>query len=106
MLREDCAFFAKDNTDVGCAPGLELDIKLSNPEPVKRTYSSIPPPLNNEVKDSIYGLINRDWVQKSASSYSSPVLCVRKRDGTLRLCIVDRQLNEGQTTHSQNTGST
>ena len=94
MLREECASFAKDDTDVGCAPDLELDIKLSNPEPVKRTYSSIPPPLYNEVKDYIYDLINRGWVQKSTSSYSSPVVCVRKRDGTLRLCIDYRQLNE------------
>ena len=33
-------------------------------------------------------------MQKSTSSYSSPVVCVRKRDGTLRLCIDYRQLNE------------
>lgn len=94
MLREECSSFAKDDSDVGCAPDLELDIKLSNPEPVKRTYSSIPPPLYNEVKDYIYDLINRGWVRKSTSSYSSPVVCVRKRDGTLRLCIDYRQLNE------------
>ena len=94
MLREECNSFAKDDSDVGCAPDLELDIKLSNPEPVKRTYTSIPPPLYNEVNDYLYDLINRGWVRKSTSSYSSPVVCVRKRDGTLRLCIDYRQLNE------------
>ena len=94
MLREECSSFAKDDSDVGCAPDLELDVKLSNPEPVKRTYSSIPPPLYNEVKDYIYDLINRVWVRKSTSSYSSPVVCVTKRDGMLRLCIDYRKLNE------------
>lgn len=94
MLREECTSFAKEDTDIGCAPDLELDIKLSNPEPVKKTYTSIPPPLYNEVKDYLYDLVNKGWVKKSVSSYSSPVVCVRKRDGTLRLCIDYRQLNE------------
>ena len=98
MLGEECSSFAKDDSDVGCAADLELDnniiIKLSSPEQVKRTYSSIPPPLYNEVKDYIYDLINRGRVRKSTSSFSSPVVCVRKRDGTLSLCIDYRQLNE------------
>ena len=38
-------------------------------------------------------LLNRGWIQKSRSAYSSPVVCVRKIDGTLRLCIDYRQLN-------------
>ena len=49
MHREECSSFAKDDTDVRCAQGLELDIKQSNPEPVKRTYSYILPPLYNGV---------------------------------------------------------
>ena len=33
-------------------------------------------------------------MQKSTFSYSSPVVCVRKCDGTMRLYIDYRQLNE------------
>ena len=36
MLREECASFAKEDSGIGCAPELELDIQLSNPEPVKK----------------------------------------------------------------------
>ena len=92
MLREECSSFTKDDTDVGCAPDLGLDIKLSNPEPVMRTYSFIPPPLYNE--DYIYDLIIRGWARKSTFSYSSPKVCVRKRDGTLNLCIDYRLFKE------------
>jgi transposase InsO family protein len=93
LLREECASFSKNEEDIGCAPDLELNIKLEDSEPVRKNYSSIPPPLYQEVKDYLYDLVNKGWVKKSSSPYSSPVVCVRKKDGTLRLCIDYRQLN-------------
>jgi transposase InsO family protein len=94
MLREECHSFSRDADDIGCAPELELDIRLLDPEPVKKTYCSVPPPLYQEVKDYIFDLINKGWIRKSKSSYSSPIVCVRKKDGSLRLCIDYRRLNE------------
>ena len=38
-------------------------------------------------------LLNRDWIRKSDSNYSSPCVCVRKCDGDLRLCIDYHELN-------------
>lgn len=38
-------------------------------------------------------LLNKGWIQKSRSSYASPIVCVRKKDGNLRLCIDYRELN-------------
>uniref|UniRef100_A0A8C7CJY9 ribonuclease H n=1 Tax=Oncorhynchus kisutch TaxID=8019 RepID=A0A8C7CJY9_ONCKI len=70
-----------------------MTISLKDSEPVKRTYMSVPRPLYQEMKGYIYDLIVQGWVRKSNSSYSSPVVCVRKKDGTLRLCIDYRDLN-------------
>ena len=39
-------------------------------------------------------LLNRGWIQKSRSPYSSPIVCVRKKDGSLRLCMDYRELNQ------------
>ena len=39
-------------------------------------------------------LLNRGWVRRSRSADSSPIVCVRKKDGTLRLCIDYRLLNQ------------
>ena len=61
--------------------------------PVQKSYVNVPKPLFKEVKSYIEDLLNRGFVRKSQSSYSSPVVCVRKKDGTLRLCIDYRQLN-------------
>ena len=38
-------------------------------------------------------MINRGWISKWRSSYSSPVVCVRKKDGSLRMCVDYPQLN-------------
>ena len=94
MLREECNVFAKDDWDTGCIKDLKMDIQLKDNVPVQRTYNAIPRHLYQEVKTHIQDLLHRGWIQKSCSSYSSPVVCVRKKDGSLRLCIDYRLLNE------------
>ena len=37
--------------------------------------------------------MNKQFITKSRSSYSSPVVCVRRKDGTLRLCVDYRELS-------------
>ena len=93
MLVEESDSFAKDD-EIGNAEGLLLDINLEDSTPVQQTYNAIPKPLYPEVKQYVEDLLNRGWVQKSRSAYSSPVVCVRKKDGTLRLCVDYRKLNQ------------
>lgn len=93
MLREECHSFSRSDNDIGCIERLKMTISLKDSEPVKRTYMSVPRPLYQEMKGYLYDLIAQGWVRKSNSSYSSPVVCVRKKDGTLRLCIDYRDLN-------------
>ncbi|KAI5613075.1 hypothetical protein C0J50_11435 [Silurus asotus] len=47
-----------------------------------------------EVKDYIQDLLSKGWIVKSKSPYSAPVVCVRKKDGSLRLCVDYRLLNK------------
>ena len=93
ILLEESESFAQGDGDIGCAEGLQLPIDLSDPTPVQQTYTSIPKPLYPEVKQYVEDLLNKGFIKKSRSQYSSPVVCVRKKDGTLRLCIDYRQLN-------------
>ncbi|CAI5638107.1 unnamed protein product [Oreochromis niloticus] len=93
MLREECEAFAYDSDDVGCIPSLRMHISLHDTNPVKKTYMSIPKPLHNEVKEYLQDLLSKGWITPSRSPYSSPVVCVRKKDGTLRLCCDFRELN-------------
>ncbi|XP_054863940.1 uncharacterized protein LOC129348184 [Amphiprion ocellaris] len=94
MLREESASFSKTDNDIGCIEKLQLSITLKDTEPVAKTYLSVPRPLYREMKDYLHDLIAQGWVKKSNSPYASPVVCVRKKDGTLRLCIDFREVNK------------
>ena len=45
------------------------------------------------MKQYIEDLLNRKFIRRSKPAYSSPVVCVRKKDGSLRLCVDYRELN-------------
>ncbi|KAK2903785.1 hypothetical protein Q8A73_010442 [Channa argus] len=94
MLREESAAFARDDNDMGCIPSLEMCITLKDNTPIQKAYTSIPKPLYKEVKEYIEDLLAKGWIVKSKSPYSAPVVCVRKKDGTLRLCVDYRLLNQ------------
>ena len=49
-------------------------------------------PLYPEVKHYLEDLLNKNFIRRSKSPYS--VVCVRKKDGTMRLCVDYRALNK------------
>ena len=79
LLTEQTDYFAKNASDVGCIPDLELDLDLEDQTPVQKNYVAVPKPLYPEVKAYIEDLLNQNFIKKSSSSYSSPVVCVRKK---------------------------
>ena len=81
-------------TYIGYAPELELEIKLLDQKPVEKNYINVPRPLYPEIKQYVEDLLNRGFITKSKSSYLSPVGCVHKKDGGMRLCIDYQELNK------------
>ena len=71
----------------------QMEIKLQDKTPVQISYHSVPKPLYAELKAHIENLHNKGWIIHSSSSYSSRVVSVRKKDGSLRLCYNYHQLN-------------
>ena len=49
--------------------------------------------MYKELRHYIEDILNENWIRDSESPYSSPVVVVRKKDGTLRLCVDYRKLN-------------
>ena len=93
MLWDERRAFTKNDGDIGDTD-LVMDINTTDQCPVQKTYNSIPKPLYEDVKNHVEDLINRGWVTKSRSAWSSPVVIVRKKDGSIRLCCDFRAPNK------------
>jgi len=94
ILLENCEAFSKDSNDIGNIKDFQMKIQLTDNVPVSQPYRKLPNKLYAEVKNYIDDLITNGWIKKSYSSYSSPIVCVRKHDGSLRICIDYRNLNK------------
>ena len=93
MVKEESSVFTVDSDDIGNVTTHKMEINLSDNIPVQQPYNAIPRALYGEVKSYIENLLNKKWIIHSQSSYSSPVVAVRKKDGSLRLCCDYRKLN-------------
>ena len=78
ILTAEADSFARDDSDVGCIRDLELNLDLEDQTPVQKNYVAGPKPLYPEVKAYIEDLLNRDFIRKSSSSYSSPFVSERR----------------------------
>ena len=86
--------FAEEEMDLGCATGVEHEIHLTSEVPIKLPYRHIPPKCMTEVKAHIKGLLEQGVIEESVSPYAAPIVIVRKKDRSLRLCVDYRKLNE------------
>ena len=93
MLWRERRAFAEDADTIGSAEDLQMDISTEDEIPVQKRYNSIPQPLLLQVKGHVEDMLNRGWITRSSSAWSSPVVIVRKQSGDIRLCCDFRQLN-------------
>ena len=72
---------------------IQHDIKLSMSEPIRSKEYLFPFKARNVMDSDIKVMLELGVIEKSASPYSSPVVLVPKKDGSVRFCIF-RKLNK------------
>ena len=85
--------FSDGPTDIGKTDLLKHKIKLTDDTPFKEPYRRIPPGMYEEVRQHVKEMLDVGAIQPSHSPFSSNIVLVRKKDGTLRFCIDYRKLN-------------
>ncbi|KAK3517143.1 hypothetical protein QTP86_019142, partial [Hemibagrus guttatus] len=85
LLTKYADVFAVCDEDLGYSDRVKHEIHLTDDAPVAQPYRRIPPTQFEEVKEHISGLLRKGVIQESSSPYASPIVLVRKADGSLRL---------------------
>lgn len=96
-LRQELAarrdVFSIHEWDVGLASGVEHQIRLRDSTPFRERSRRLAPADIDDVRRHIQQLLAAGIVKESRSPYASPIVVVRKKDGSIRMCIDYRTLN-------------
>lgn len=93
LFRRYQSVFSTHEGDLGCTNLIAHEIPLSDDVPVRQRYRRIPPSEYEVVKAHINQLLEAQVIRESSSPYASPIVLVKKKDGSLRMCVDYRQLN-------------
>ena len=86
--------FAATHLELGRCEIIKHDIELSDYTPIKQKYRRIPPHMFDAVREELNKLHEQGVIRPSMSPWSSPISIAVKSDGSPRLCIDLRKVNE------------
>lgn len=78
--------------ELGCTNRVEHVIVTSSP-PIKQRYYRVNPLVQEQIDRELDKMLELGVVEPSQSPWSSPILLVKKKDGTFRFCVDFRKLN-------------
>ena len=77
----------------GKANVIEHKIDLTDDRPIRCKPCSLPYAKRGEIRDEIKNMMDNGIVRESSSPYASPLVVVKKKDGSNRMCVDYRKLN-------------
>jgi transposase InsO family protein len=90
LLEESASVFS---TTPGHTDLAEHSIATGDATPVYQPPYRIPTVWQDQVRGEIQAMLDADVIEPSTSAWTSPIIPVKKKDGSLRLCIDYRKLN-------------
>ena len=85
--------FSQSKFDFGHTSEVKHEIHLTDETPFKLRHHRIPPAMYDEVRQHLRELVDCGAIRESHSPYASPIVIVRKKDHSMRLCLDLRILN-------------
>ena len=93
LLQEYSDVFSTSSLDFGRTSTIKHTIPLVDNQPFRLPYRRIPPSQYQAVREHIQAMEETGAIRRSSSPYTSPIVIVHKKDGSLRICMDYRQLN-------------
>ena len=92
LYKEFQDVFSQGDDDLGNTPLLEHGIETHGPA-LRQPYRRQNPAVRREEMTQVQQMLSSNVIRPSNSPWASPVVMVRKKDGSLRFCVDFRQLN-------------
>ena len=86
--------FSKNDGDIGRTGLVKHKIDTGNTIPIRQRPRRIPFAREQEVEDMIRDMKENGVIEPSSSPWCSPVVLVKKKDGSTRFCVDYRRLND------------
>ena len=95
MLLAQSDVFALSDEELGETDLVSHIIDTGDAKPVKTLPRRLPYALRAELEEEMRKLMDIGCIEPSSSSYASPLVLVRKKNGGLRVCVDYRNVNKG-----------
>jgi transposase InsO family protein len=100
VLDEHQDIFSQNANDLGFCTIKPHTIRTTDETPIKQPARRLRPELVEKVKQQVADLLNNGVIRESTSPYSSPIVVVKKKDGSIRMCCDYRALNKKVIQHA------
>ena len=92
LFQEFSDIISQGEDDLGCTPLLQHTIETEGP-PLRQPYRRQNPAVRREEMTQVQQMLSSGIIRPSNSPWASPVVMVKKKDGSLQFCVDFRQLN-------------
>ena len=93
LLTKHKDVFSEGSFDLGECVVVPHEIHVTDGPPIRLPYRRLPPSQVGEIKGMLQEMLEQGIIRQSKSPFASPIVVVKKKDGSLRLCIDYRLLN-------------
>ena len=85
--------FASSSLDLGHTNVIQHHINTGDARPIKQAPYRVSQSQRAKIDEHISNMLKQNIIQVSSSPWSSPVVLVKKKDGSTRFCVDYRKLN-------------
>ena len=93
LLQSFTDVFALDSSELGATSVTQHSIDTGGHPPIRQPMRRMPFTLRPKVDQLVQEMLIQGVIQPSSSPWASPMVLVRKKDGTMRFCVDYRRLN-------------